>query len=578
MYDEIKKDELIWNSIFAPVVTGVPPLYAARNMSVCADGEIRHYGIKEFQGEIRRVYIASKDMGLTWKMYFAEPDDCGFTMVKCPWADYRLTVFDDGTNLKAYRSRKGPGFPPDIVAEINLTRKEPRPLLPLISRKRWIAPISDVACLNGTCYHAGALYSDDDGSTWTYAAVPEVPDVERQFACDSHPHWFNNGCEPSIAELADGVLLMALRTSGEYAAFTRSYDGGASWEVPKPCPGFWQANTMPELHTLKDGRLLFIWNNTAMLPVRPAEEAPELGKDELSGRWERVFTNRDALHAAISEDQGKTWIGFREVLLNEIRNDPDFRELGNYADQEHDKSVHQTQTLELPNGKILLAAGQNSAARKLLIFDPAWLYETSRKEDFRHGLANISHHLYVKSVNGGWRGWAGHCAWNRVPGVVMAREPQDNGQPVSVRESLWLCRVPDERLVSTRAGFTWNFPAARHGKAEMDFRVEGCGFQAALQDHWSNPCDEYLAPRSFIVFPVDEKNFARRSQWLTLSVEWDVQKGTAVIRCGGMSKEMPLKTDGFSASGPSYLHIQTLAEREDMQGTFFRELRMETLK
>lgn len=37
------------------------------------------------------------------------------------------------------------------------------------------------------------------------------------------------------------------------------------------------------------------------------------------GIWEDVFTNRDVNHAAISEDDGKSWIGMREMVLNPLR-------------------------------------------------------------------------------------------------------------------------------------------------------------------------------------------------------------------------------------------------------------------
>ena len=65
------------------------------------------------------------------------------------------------------------------------------------------------------------------------------------------------------------------------------------------------------------------------LPKRDPSEYPELWEPELEGRAETVFTNRDALHAAISEDDGKTWIGFREVALDPIRNRADFRSFRN---------------------------------------------------------------------------------------------------------------------------------------------------------------------------------------------------------------------------------------------------------
>jgi len=66
--------------------------------------------------------------------------------------------------------------------------------------------------------------------------------------------------------------------------------------------------------------------NTAMLPTRDLAEYPEIGSGERKDLWETVFTNRDALHAAISDDEGRTWKGFRELALNEIRNAADLRE------------------------------------------------------------------------------------------------------------------------------------------------------------------------------------------------------------------------------------------------------------
>ena len=201
------------------------------------------------------------------------------------------------------------------------------------------------------------MLSDDDGETWRRVEVAPVPGVEPLAPGDKRPHWFNDGCEPTVAELRDGTLLMAVRTSGPHVAFYRSSDGGETWGEGTPDPAFWQANTMPYLFRLKDGWLLFVWNNTQMLPTRDASEYPELDGATLAGTWESVFTNRDALHAAISEDDGRTWRGFREIALNPIRNAADFRQRGNLPFEEIDKSVHQTQALELPDGKVLLAYG-----------------------------------------------------------------------------------------------------------------------------------------------------------------------------------------------------------------------------
>ena len=141
------------------------------------------------------------------------------------------------------------------------------------------------------------------------------------------------------------------------------------------------------------------------------------------------------------------------------------------------------------------------------------------------------------------------------------------------REALWLCRINDPRLVSTRSGIVWNFPAAAKGVVEIDCRIDGDGFQIALQDHWSNPCDEYLAPRSYLVVPITAENIGGASRWATVRLEWDCVAKRAVVTCGDDGRELAMDTAAFSAFGPSYLHIQTLAEKEDLKGTYFRELR-----
>ena len=104
-----------------------------------------------------------------------------------------------------------------------------------------------------------------------------------------------------------------MRTSQDrhYQAF--SEDGGETWSEATPSP-FYGTITMPTLYRMSDGRLLFFWCNTTPLPERTGTD----------GVWEDVFTNRDALHVAISTDDGRTWKGFRELLLNPERNSPVF--------------------------------------------------------------------------------------------------------------------------------------------------------------------------------------------------------------------------------------------------------------
>ena len=260
------------------------------------------------------------------------------------------------------------------------------------------------------------------------------------------------------------------------------------------------------------------------------------------------------------------------MALDPIRNRADFREYGNMPWREHDKSVHQSQPMEMPDGKILLPYGQGAAAR-ICIFDVAWLYETDRFDDFRYGLDGLSNHLYVKSLNGNIRGWSGHCAFNRVPGALLVREPDTNAY--SKREALQICRVRDERLVSNRQGVAWNFPAGLKGKVELECRVDGEGFQLALCDRWFNPCDEFVGEEAALAVPVTAETLGGKGKWQVVRLSWDWSAGTAELSCStnGVARALPLRTDGKSPFGPSYLHLQTLATGHDPKGAYFRSFR-----
>ena len=580
-------DRKRYDAIYAPTVVAVPPMFANRDFCVLPDGRLRHYGATLVGGRKSRTCLESRNLGLDWYALTDVPVKDVGAMIKCPWAPYYLTVSGAAADeaegsvvkkprpLQAFRSTIGPGdenpehFDFPAGTELGFFRQP----TPLPRWKRWIVT-GATGRLNGRSYHAAYALSKDDGKTWTYKHLEPNVDASAIVPPDKGHRWDNGCCEPSVAELSDGSLLMIVRTTPGNHYCYRSKDGGDTWTGPDRLPQFYMSNTYPDLIRLRDGRLLFFWNNTCPLPKEPPEKHPECGKDEHAGIWETVFTNRDALHAAISEDDGKTWIGFREFFLNEIRDRADFRELGNSPIDEIDKSVHQSQGFELPDGKVILAVGQNPSARRLIVFDPKWLYETTRKEDFRHGLGNVSTHLYVTSFGGGYRGWAGHCAWNRVPGALLVPIPPTPGNKL-VRDVLQLCRIRDPRLVSDRQGVVWNFPAARKGRVTVDCRIDGAGFRFTLADRWFNPCDEYAAPMSPVSFDVTAETVGGPKAWKKVALEWDFDAKTATLAVDGRRETRTIEPGKFSPFGPCYIHLQTLAEGEDPVGTYFRSFEKE---
>ncbi len=357
---------------------------------------------------------------------------------------------------------------------------------------------------------------------------------------------------------------MLIRTSQNchYEAF--SDDAGDTWTEPAPSR-FYATITMPLLFRMADGRILAVWNNTTPLPELDHDKQPGLNNSEKQGSSEDFFTNRDALHATISSDDGQTWRGFRELYLNERRNDCDFRSSGGNT-VTLDKSIHQSQALELPGGKILLAFGQHPRCRRIIIFDPDWLLEDNREDSFAMGLGGWSVQQYLKSVPGNFRGVSGHCAYNRRAGATLV--PHPDGLP---REVLQVARHPDPRLLTDREGAVWNFPAWPCGRLTM--RVQqpqgSQGTQICLVDRWFNPVDPVVSHFAQHVLRLDAEGCIdgigclKTDTWAELTIRWN-DKGTQFRVGDGNWNELPMVFP--TRNGISYLHLQSAATGADPAG------------
>ena len=569
----------IYDAIYEPRIVAEQPNHTHKEMVMMPDGEIRYYGADLVGKEKRKVYLSSRDRGLSWttKLWL---DGWG-PMAYCPWGDFYYTMdFVDtgkGGRMRFMRSRRGPDDPDRTFVKTDVgTLNFFRPMQPCEKNRLLIfggaRSVSDP--VSGWTWERPALaISADDGATWREVVVTNaVSTYGKPVFFDKSLRWDNGCCESTVVELSTGELWMACRATLRHHYLYKSKDGGRTWSGPEKMAGFYASNTMPTFFKLKDGRILFFWNNTEPLAKRDPKEYPELFKRELGGHGETVFTNRDALHVAISDDDGKTWKGFREVALNSLRNCPDFRMIGNARCEENDKSVHQTQPMELPGGKILLAYGQG-ASRRICLFDVRWILEKGRFDDFTQGLGGLSNHLFVRSRNGACRiMYTGHCAFNRIPGAALVRRP-DMDQGV-IYDCLQVCRIRDERLDNDHQGVAWNFPAALKGRIELDCRVGGEGVRFALCDRWINPGDEHAADYAAFSFPIDAAALGGRDAWKKLSVSWDWKARTATVACGDTRRTFGLKTDGLSPYGPSYMHLQSVAGAHDPKGVYFRSFRM----
>ncbi|RAV11485.1 sialidase family protein [Paenibacillus contaminans] len=140
------------------------------------------------------------------------------------------------------------------------------------------------------CFVCSTIFSDDEGMTWQVSNDLSVSDGET--------HVETGAMEPIIGELDNGSLLMLIRTTLGHLYYALSADGGASWGEVKRT-GFRSSNSPSSLVRLDNGDLVKIWNHCEGYPSNEAIS---------------ISYARQAMHAAISEDGGITWNGYREIV------------------------------------------------------------------------------------------------------------------------------------------------------------------------------------------------------------------------------------------------------------------------
>lgn len=569
--------DLKYSDIMAPVFVGRPPSDAYIGLSLLENGEIRHYDygeqsqveFDEIREEMRpaRKYIYSRDNGLTWFEKETPPGFIGAD-VRSPVSGEYLRILVSYDSIVAVRSEGG------------IDGKWKRTLL---GRDKFHMFAPPVFIRNGervlvTCHKlhpnraARVYYSDDDGITWKYSEVEQTP-PHIPTGAHKGPRWQNPGIEPSVVELKDGRLWMIIRCSQDVHYQSFSEDGGESWSTPEPSR-FYGTITMPRINRLSDGRLLLIWNNTTPLPELSPDDPIKSGLNETAkdGTWEDVFTNRAAIHAAVSDDDGKTWRGFRELYLDTRRNAADYTESRGI-----DHSVHQNQSVELDEGKVLVSLGQHPIHRALVLFDPDWLYETSRSCDFSRGLKNWCVHKFIAEIRG-------HCSFNRKTGAELIPHPDKPG-----KEVLHIRRPDDPSLLIENDGAVWNFPSGEKGSFTTRVMLpEGSkGARINLTDRWFNPVDtnaynyamysvELAAGKPGPGPALDTRITLPAGKWHTLQFEWNglSEMGENLCRLYVGEGENPadekdpilLPLKRGSINGISYVHFISIAGSEDMAG------------
>ncbi|PYV28538.1 MAG: hypothetical protein DMG24_01825 [Acidobacteria bacterium] len=372
-------------------------------------------------------------------------------------------------------------------------------------------------------YDSGVLYSDDDGETWRQSsAALKVPTPDLGTI---------GGVEPVVIQLKNGRVWMLIRTQMGRFYESFSSDDGTTWSRPEPSP-IVSSEAPAGLIRLKDGRIVLFLNNCRRFPY--------------------AYGGRHVLHAAISEDEGKTWRGYREAIRDLLRNQP--------PPADGDFGAAYPFPALTADGKVIFSTGVSTGTRSqhpaedsgpmarheerfLYILDPAWLCETHQKDDFSHGLDDWS-------VFG-------------TQGVGLVRHPGKAGaQVLSVSKT----------HAEWPAGAVWNFPAGAKGHLHVRLLLNA-GFKGALlglTDHFSVPFDE--EDRFYNLFnvlldpgsaPVSKLDFGR---WHDLDLEWDCRKRECRVAVDRGQVAVLSQLREAQIQGVSYLRLRLPPAATDSAG------------
>ena len=540
-----------------PRVVAVPPADAGRGLVRVDEKEIRHYdGNRKHPG-----YLVSRDHAETWvyeKTPASYPPNFGGMAKESPaFARNPLTgEFIRVQPIKdfVFHSRGGlDGNWLAVTKEGALTadwREKQDHLLtiPGIMRtpifidggKRVILPSHG----NGTTM----WISDDGGLHWRASRTVVRSPAHEAGGIHRGLRWQNIAVESSIVELKNGSLWALFRTSQDFHYESFSYDRGETWTEGKPSR-FAATLTMPSVGRLADGRLLVLWTNQVAMPELPTA----------TGRGEDAFTNRDSLHAAVSDDEGKTWRGFREVALDEHRGRRDYATWGG----PQDRGNHQAEFLSLDQHRVLISYGQHANHRRMVIMDLRWLLEQERSGNFSRGPNDWLHHTFVPLPRG-------HCSYDRKAAAVVIPHPcKSDTKVLEIR--FW----DDPELVSEKSsadyragGASWNFSAMKRGQFMLRFRLpEGSrGTHLSLTDRLFNACDRsapQFACGSWLLEPgrILGKEILRAEHDYTLLIEWNGTSSNDVCRLSldgkRVAEMMWMQT---SIHGLSYVHVVAAGE------------------
>jgi hypothetical protein len=332
-------------------------------------------------------------------------------------------------------------------------------------------------------------------------------------------------------------MLLRTQAGSLYESFSAN---GIQWSPAAPTR-FASSTSPAALVRLPDSAIVLFWNHCEMPP-----------KVDGAG----VYGGRDALHAAISRDEGRTWRGFREVYRDPRRNETPPRR--------GDRGTAYPVAVANGDGSIHLVSGQGDR-RTALRIDPRWLEAMRQEDDFSRGLESWHAWKPFGPAAGYWR--------DRTVGPALIAHPDNAGARVLH------IRKPDDKAPD---GAIWNFPAGASGQLTLRLRLnEGFGgARISLADRFFDPDDPRGQSQAVFTLPIGpdgrlgEGVSLAKGQWHTLSLAWNLSRR----ECHVTLDSQPAATLALNAStlnGISYLRLQSTAGDTEAAGLLLQSARVD---
>ena len=355
-------------------------------------------------------------------------------------------------------------------------------------------------------FNCTLVYSDDRGETWHLSPAElrvATPDIVSSYGA----------VEPVVLELNDGRVWMLIRT--QLGRFYESFSkDGAVWSDPQPTR-LLSSDSPAGLVRLRDGRIVLFWNNCLRFPY--------------------AHGGRHVLHAAISEDEGRTWRGVREVARDPLCHEP--------PPPRGDHGTAYPFPMLAKEGKVIFTTGQGPGRNFCVLLDPNWLYETHQKDDFSVGLEDWS-------IFG-------------TKGVEVASHPE--------KESANVLRIRKTHA-DWPATAVWNFPSGVKGRLRLKLLLKP-GFDGALvgiTDHFSVPFDwedEFYNLSNLRINPdgqIAKGIKLEAGRWYTIEFNWDCAERECSLSLD--ARQVLVLPQLRDSDGACYFRLRSTAERTDDAG------------